>query len=121
MNTKAVILICLVYTLLVCGCASSSHVSKENAVLSSPAVRQSSVLAIPSASNDEMARETGIPAVAKNGILTSRNMAILGKAPVEVPTTLRAERVLRDIQWISSGRPYDNMRYSVRIKSRFAP
>ena len=86
-----------------------------------PVFRQTSVLAIPSSSNDEMTRQTGIPAIADSGIIVSRNAAILGKAPIDVPTTLRAERTLRDTQWISSGRPYDSLRYSVRIKSRFAP
>ena len=86
-----------------------------------PALRQTSVLAIPSAMNEEMIRETGVPAIADSGIIASRNAAILGKGPIKVPTTLRAERTLRDTQWISSGRPYDNLRYSVRIKSRFAP
>ena len=121
MNTRTVILVCCVLAPLFCGCTSTAQSSKDSGALHSPPVRQHSVLAIPSSINGDMAQETGIPAIASSGILSTRNMAVLGKAPIAVPNTLRAERVLRDTQWISSGRPYDNLRYSVRVKSRFAP
>ena len=79
------------------------------------------VIALPSASQLDSALETSIPAVAGEGWVAGRNDGKLGSSPSAISTSLVADRMMRDTQWVNSGRPYANFRYTVRIRSIFRP
>lgn len=75
------------------------------------------ILVLPSSGTDDLARETSIPSIASSGWIASRNQAILGGDPPAIQATLLAERQMRDTQRITSGRPYDTLRYTVRVRT----
>ena len=78
-------------------------------------------MALPSTAQMELAMKTSIPAVANGGWVAARNDGKLGSEPNAIPAFLVGDRTMRDTQWISSGRPYANFRYSVRIRSMLSP
>ena len=79
------------------------------------------VVVLPSTAQMTAAQKTSIPAVSNAGWVAARNDGKLGSEPTAIPMFLAGDRTMRDTQWISSGRPYANFRYSVRIRSMFRP
>lgn len=67
--------------------------------------------------SDELAKSTSIPSVAGSDWLKIRNASVLGGPPPVIQGTMLAEREMRDIQRITSGRPYGTLRYTVRTRT----
>jgi len=96
----------------VVGCsAPRAQTSAGDAVYLTPLV------VLPAKGVDELANATSIPSVPQTGWLASRNAGILGGKPPVKQANVRAEREMRDIQRITSGRPYDTLRYTVRTRT----
>lgn len=78
---------------------------------------QTPLIVLPATEIDELTIASSDPSALQLGWLASRNARILGGAPPMKRVNVLAEQEMRDIQRITSGRPYDTLRYTVRTRT----